>query len=57
MQSFTSNWAPTGGVDDFARLVGNLTHNDFFTNDAAKSLYKDYVRTILMRKNTINGRT
>ena len=52
--SFTSNWTPAGGVDQFAELAG-VEHNDFFTDATAKKLYKDYVKTILTRTNTITG--
>ena len=41
--SFTSNWTPTGGVDQFANLTGG-SHNDFFSKDAPKALFKDFVR-------------
>lgn len=52
--SFASNWTPAGGVDSFANAT-NVGHNDFFTATAPKSLYKDYVKTILTRTNTITG--
>jgi mannan endo-1,4-beta-mannosidase len=34
-----------------------VAHNDFFTNPATKSLFKDYIRVIVTRTNTITGRT
>ena len=33
--SFTSNWTPAGGVDDYANFTG-VTHNQFFTNEPTK---------------------
>lgn len=54
--SFTSNWTPAGGVDFYAEAVGG-THNDFFTNEGAKNLYKKYMAAVLQRKNTLTGRT
>ena len=33
-----------------------VSHNDFFTNPATKSLFKDFVSTIITRTNTITGR-
>lgn len=53
--SFTSNWTPVGGVDEYARLAG-VDHNGFFTDAGAQAQYKQYVATILGRTNTINGR-
>lgn len=54
--SFASNWTPAGGVDFYAKSAG-VSHNDFFTSDAAKSLYKKYVKAIIQRKNSITGFT
>lgn len=31
-------------------------HSLFFNDTGAKEIYKDYVRTIVSRENTINGR-
>lgn len=53
--SFTSNWTPTGGVDEYANMTGTQ-HNDFFSNPATMALYQDYLKTIVTRTNTINGR-
>ncbi|PRW59651.1 nitrilase 2 isoform A [Chlorella sorokiniana] len=53
--SFTSNWTPMGGVDQFANMTGG-SHNDFFSKEAPKALFKDFVRTIVTRTNTITGR-
>jgi mannan endo-1,4-beta-mannosidase len=52
--SFASNWTPAGGVDFYANATG-VSHNDFFTNEATKSLYKSYIHAIVTRVNTISG--
>jgi mannan endo-1,4-beta-mannosidase len=52
--SFTSNWTPAGGVDQIAEMAGG-SHNDFFTDEQAKSIYKKYVENIITRTNTITG--
>jgi len=52
--SFTSNWTPAGGVDSFANASG-VTHNQFFTDAGVKSMYKEYVKAILNRQNTLTG--
>lgn len=50
------NWQ-TQGVDTLVEWAGQgLQHEDFFTNAQVKKLYKDRVRTIINRVNTINGR-
>jgi mannan endo-1,4-beta-mannosidase len=33
-----------------------VSHNDFFTHGPTKQLFKDYVRALLTRTNTITGR-
>lgn len=45
---------PAGGVDSFANATG-ASHNDFFTAPAPKALFKDYVKAIVTRTNTIIG--
>ena len=52
--SFVSNWTPAGGVDSFAENLGG-THNDFFTRDDIKNAYKNWVRNVLTRQNTVTG--
>ena len=43
--SFTSNWTPMGGVDQFANLTGG-SHNDFFSKETPKALFKDFIRCV-----------
>lgn len=53
------NWNYYGGIDkylDWAKALfkKNFSHNDFFTNDSIRNWYKDFIRKIILRKNTIN---
>lgn len=56
------NWQPTGGVDQFvgwARQVQQseeLSHEDFFSNELLKTMYKNHVSALLNRVNSVNGR-
>ena len=57
--SLVNNWGGTdhfGGVDQYLIWVGGgLAHDDFFRNPKARQLYKDYVRHVLERVNSITG--
>lgn len=54
--AFTSNWTPTGGLPEFVKWAGLSDPNQFFTDPTAKQMYKDTVKAIIMRRNTVNGR-
>ena len=55
--ALTDNWQPTGGADQFLNWAGGSTiHEDFFSDPKAKRYYKDHVKVLLERKNTVNGR-
>jgi mannan endo-1,4-beta-mannosidase len=53
--ALTDNWQPTGGADQFVSWAGGATHEDFFTAERAPALYKEHVRVVLTRVNTVNG--
>ncbi|CAI8603647.1 unnamed protein product [Vicia faba] len=58
--SFVNNWKDLGGKIKYvqwARERGeNITNeDDFFTNPVVKQYYKNHVKAILTRNNTING--
>ncbi|CAL8463534.1 g3068 [Coccomyxa elongata] len=57
--AFVDNWQQTGGVDQYVAWTGDptKTHKDFYTDPTIMGWYKDYVKTIITRVNTINGRT
>lgn len=54
--AFTSNWTPTGGIPEYLAWAGSSNQEDFYTDPEIKQMYKDFVKTILTRENTINGR-
>jgi len=60
--SVENNQKDFGGIPQYLRWAdkylihsGNYTHNDFFTNDSIKAWYKNYLYTILNRKNTFTN--
>ncbi|KAL5068964.1 hypothetical protein RYX36_019851 [Vicia faba] len=57
---FVNNWKALGGKSKYvqwARERGeNVTNeDDFFTHPVVKQYYKNHIKTVLTRKNTING--
>lgn len=45
-----------GGMDQYVEWSPTAeTHNDFYTDDHCRSIYKDYVEYVLTRENTITG--
>eukprot|EP00210_Caulerpa_lentillifera_P001222 g1178.t1 len=55
--SFTDNWPKFGGADEYVRWSTTAqTHEDFFTDVQARQMYKNHVRTVIQRRNSINGR-
>jgi mannan endo-1,4-beta-mannosidase len=52
----TDNWYYTyGGVDEYVRWAGATGHESFFTNEAVKSLYEQYVADLIARVNVYTG--
>ena len=47
-------WAEEAAAADGRNLT--LTRDDFYTNPDTKRMYKDHVRAMLTRKNSVNGR-
>lgn len=54
IMAFVDNWVE--GVDQYTGWAGAAAHVDFFTSPAVKQLYKDNVKALTGRVNTINGR-
>lgn len=52
--AFVDNWVE--GVDRYTAWAGAANHVDFFSNAAVKQLYKDNVKALTGRVNSINGR-
>lgn len=55
--ALASNWTPTGGVPEYLKWGGSTKQVDFFTDAKIQGMYKDWVKTITSRVNSINGRT
>ncbi|XP_045807817.1 mannan endo-1,4-beta-mannosidase 4-like [Trifolium pratense] len=58
--SLVNNWKTFGGKSkyvEWARQRGEniISEDDFFTHPVVKQYYKNHVKTMLTRKNTING--
>mmetsp|Transcript_2474 Transcript_2474/g.8808 ORF Transcript_2474/g.8808 Transcript_2474/m.8808 type:complete len:286 (+) Transcript_2474:898-1755(+) len=54
--ALADNWYPVGGIDQYVEWSPTARrHQDFFTDEAAKRLYKDNMRALASRKNSING--
>eukprot|EP00891_Asterochloris_glomerata_P005372 jgi/Astpho2/5372/fgenesh1_pg.00075_%23_44_t len=56
--SFIDNWQYNNGLQQYANwAVGPAaTPLDFYTNPTAQGYYRDHVKTVINRVNTINGR-
>jgi mannan endo-1,4-beta-mannosidase len=52
---FTNDWADFGGMDQYVRWVGGSYHDDFYTNAAARRLYKAWISHLLNHVNSITG--
>lgn len=50
------NWYPVGGVQSYVDWAGGSGPYDFFTNEKSKEIYREVIRVITSRVNTINGR-
>ncbi|CAD7701855.1 unnamed protein product [Ostreobium quekettii] len=56
--SFTDNWPPSGGIDEYVSWSSTAeSHTDFFTDAQTKQMYKDHVQQLITRVNSVNGRT
>lgn len=54
--ALTTNWSPTGGIPEYLRFGDKTDPAAFFTDPEIKGLFKDYLKTVLTRTNSINGR-
>ncbi|KAK9813329.1 hypothetical protein WJX73_000535 [Symbiochloris irregularis] len=56
--ALTTNWGDTGSVDQYVSWSGTAQqHSDFFSDANCQALYKSFVKMVLTRVNSINGRT
>ena len=50
-----NNWDDFGGMDQYVAWTGGTTHDDFYTLQACKDLYKAYVAHFLNHVSTLSG--
>lgn len=56
--SFGNNWNNYGGIKqyvDWSPTTANKEHNEFFTDKNTRQYYKDNIKAILGRENTVTG--
>ncbi len=53
--ALVNNWPEYGGIDQYLAWAGASSHNEFYTNNSVKQLFKNYVSAFLNRVNTITG--
>jgi len=49
------NWSEVGGVDEMVKWAGRREHEDFFTDDGLKDMYKQRVAAVVGRVNSMTG--
>jgi mannan endo-1,4-beta-mannosidase len=52
---FINNWDDFGGMNKYVEWTGAGSHDNFYTNEACKTAYKNYVSHFLNRTNSITG--
>jgi len=52
---FVNNWTDFGGMDQYVKWTGAAKHDDFYTNEACKTAYKNYIKHFLNRTNSLTG--
>jgi hypothetical protein len=56
LPTLVDNWGYYGGKDQYLTWIGKPTGSDeFYTNPAAKNLFKNYINALLSRVNTYTG--
>jgi mannan endo-1,4-beta-mannosidase len=56
MLVLTNNWKEFGGMDQYVVWYGAEYHHEFYTNKIIKEAFKEWIRTIVLRKNSISGK-
>lgn len=51
-----NNWRAFGGIDQYLMWYGRNKHHEFFSAPELKQAYRDWVKHVISRKNTVNGR-
>jgi len=52
---FTNNWKDFGGMDQYLKWFDLQYHHEFYTDARAKQAYKNYVKHLVERVNTITN--
>ncbi|WP_243240313.1 glycoside hydrolase family 44 protein [Clostridium cibarium] len=52
---FINNWKDFGGIDKYVQWTGAGSHDKFYTNEACKTAYKNYINHFLNRTNSLTG--
>jgi mannan endo-1,4-beta-mannosidase len=52
-----NNWRAFGGIDQYLMWYGRDQHHEFFTQPELKQAYKNWIAHVVMRTNTITGRS
>ncbi|MFC1697001.1 glycoside hydrolase family 2 TIM barrel-domain containing protein [Nanoarchaeota archaeon] len=53
--TLVNNWDDFGGMNKYNQWCGLTNHDDFYTSECTKQLYKDYVNHFLNRVNSLTG--
>lgn len=51
-----NNWRAFGGIDQYLMWYGRNKHHEFFTEPELKQAYRNWVKHVVERTNTVNGR-
>ncbi len=51
----TNNWRDFGGMDQYIVWYGARYHHEFYTDEAIRAAYKEWLETIVLRENSISG--
>lgn len=54
--TFTDNWKWFGGAEVWARFFGYEDKNDFYDKPEVKKAFKEHIRTMVNRVNTVSGK-
>jgi mannan endo-1,4-beta-mannosidase len=51
-----NNWRAFGGIDQYLMWYGRNKHHEFFTAEELKQAYRNWVKHVVTRTNSVNGR-
>jgi mannan endo-1,4-beta-mannosidase len=51
-----NNWRAFGGIDQYLMWYGLSRHHEFFSAPQTRQAYRNWVRHVITRKNSVNGR-